>query len=155
TLGQPSTWIAVLVTSLYLGALLVTIASSSARTRQVVVGLLLLAAAAYAIVAAGRAMFASSGFMTAASAGRYHYVSTIPLDIILCMMLDRLSAPLQSRAIGLHWLILVAWFGLEGLLFSRTKPFIILHNAARKETTQVLDRIRSIIANSPPGQDVR
>jgi len=151
--SQFPTWGPALFTVLFAGAFLATLGLAPGRVRRVALGLLLLAVACYAMIALGRALYAKS-VAEAAARTRYHYVATIPLVALLCLMINQLTARVRRRA-GLHGLMLLTWMGGSLWFYAQAEPFIDLHASARSETAEVLENFRQTIASAAPGQEVR
>jgi hypothetical protein len=146
-------WPSVLAIVCFAGAFLATLGVAPGRVRRVAVGLLLLAVACYAMIALGRALYAQS-IAEAAGRTRYHYVATIPLVALLCLMINQLTSRVRRRA-ALHGLILLTWMGGALWFYAQAEPFIDLHAAARRETAEVLENLHQAIASAAPGQEVR
>lgn len=130
-------------------------ALASARTRLRLIGLLLLAVGCYAVIAAGRATFTpATRVAIAAATTRYHYVGTIPLSILLCCAVAQVVGASRHAAAIRYGLLLTITI-LVMLLYFRSPSFIDPHSAARTETMDVVEQIRSAIAQAPPGSEVQ
>jgi hypothetical protein len=147
--------ISIALTTAYAVATAAAFTLAPARMRRVMLALLIVAAACYAVIAAGRAMYTRAPALAyAASLARYHYVGTVPLAILLCVIVSQLTGGLRQRGVLFATAMLV-WLSGATLLYARSAPFIDLHANARAETMHTLARIRGAIASVPPGSEVR
>jgi hypothetical protein len=147
--------ISIAVTTAYAVATVVAFTLAPPRMRRVILALLILSAACYGVIAAGRAMYTRAPNLAyAASLARYHYVGTVPLALLLCVIMSQLTEGFRHRGTLFATVILV-WLSAATVLYARTPPFIDLHPAARTETMHTLARIRGAIASVPPGSEVR
>jgi len=129
-------------------------ARATPRTRRQMLGLLVLTLGSYGIIAAGRAIFFRLPMMGAAVAQpRYHYVGTIPLTVLLCLILDHLGAVVRLST-GARYALLALWIAVTMGSFTYTQRFVDLHQADRAETDSVLSAVRAAIAAAPRGGDV-
>lgn len=133
-------------------ALAATFIWSPSIIRRQVCAFLVLALGIYGIIAAGRAGLLGSNSSWGAAQGRYHYVGTIPLAIVLCLMLARMAGRQRVAALG-RWVMLPLWVGLTLFAYSSSPPFD-LNVSSRRETAQLLDTVRAAVAAAPPGGEV-
>jgi hypothetical protein len=127
-------------------------AFASGRARRNILALLFLATAAYAVIGAGRGMFAQR-IAGLASAPRFHYLGPALVAAALAVALGevaRRAAFLASAAKAVLPLWLAAVFAAHALRGPIPKQFAY----SRYETAQTLAAIRAAIAKARPGEDV-
>jgi hypothetical protein len=147
TLAQP-------VAAVFVVAVVWLLVRGGREVRCWLLAMLLLAAGTYGMVALGRAFFFSGDRLAIGISKRwYHYVGTIPLAVVLCLVLARAGAWRPAHRVGpvLLWSWVVATLGLRAL----SADFIDRHAEARTETQHVIDSIRADVAAAPPGTTVR
>lgn len=141
------------LSALFVAALAIALVRAPRRARRQLLALLLLAVAAYWIIAAGRAHFNPDKLGWAAATPRYHYVGTIPIVIVVCLMLALLGGRLRLPT-TVKDLALLGWAGVSLYLYAHAPPFIDLRPYVRTQTAEVLQTVRSAIAAGRPGGDV-
>jgi hypothetical protein len=153
-----------LVCGLYLGFVVAALAHGTSRLRRRLLACLLLSLAIYSVVAAGRGslqILADSdpgSTVTAFGLGattRYHYAGVLPLLLASCLVVGAIAErrPLPARV---RDALLVAALG--ALVFGYRDTAWRIDEAssalARKQTTDVLNRLHARIRAAPPGRNV-
>ena len=141
------------ISGLFVAALVVTFVRAPRSTRRQLVAFLLLAVASYGIIAAGRSFFNPDRLGWAAATPRYHYIGTIPIVIVLCLMLALLGSRLSLRSPARD-LALLGWAGVSLYLYAHAPAFIDIRSYVRMQTAEVLKTVRSAVAAGPPGGNV-
>lgn len=126
------------------------------KTRRAALAMAALAVGVYAVVAVGRAqvytMF-SVPVARAAAEPRYHYVGTIPVVILLCLVLGQLGRIGWLSAVP-RSLLLAAGLGLSLAGYARSTFRIDEHPATRDYVTRTIREIADTVAAAPPGTTV-
>ena len=129
-------------------------AIASGRARRNILALLLLAIAAYAVIGAGRGLFARGERIAGlASAPRFHYLGPALVAAALAVALGEVARRVTflasaGRVVLPLWLAAV--FATHALRGPIPRPFAY----SRHETTQTLAAIRAAIAKGHPGEAV-
>jgi hypothetical protein len=141
------------VSGLFVAALVIALVRAPRSTQRQLVAFLLLAVASYGIIAAGRSFFNPERLGWAAATPRYHYIGTIWITIVLCLMLALLGGRLSLRS-PVRDLALLGWAGVSLYLYAHAPPFIDLRPYVRSQTAEVLRSVRSAVAAGRPGSNV-
>ncbi len=136
------------VVAAYGAALIAALATGSWILRRRLVACLALCTAAYAVIAAGRGMFAVS-----AETPRYHYLGTAPLAIATCLLLAEGARRWRPSERAKSALLAVWLAATVAFHFAAGRP--IDHFAfSRRETDEVLAQIRRAARSVPRGEDI-
>jgi hypothetical protein len=141
------------VAASFTAAFFLGLAASGARERRLLLALAVVTFAAYAVIAAGRGTFFAKNYLMrayGAAEPRYHYVATIPLAAILCVLFDRLGSALALPARA-RTALLVVWLAAMTALWARTSWRIDPHQRDREATEQVVATIDRTIRAAPAG----
>jgi len=121
--------------------------------RRWIAALGMLVIAVYGLIAAARAAFytALGASMTLAAAeGRYHYVATMLLALVLCLTLHAVPLPAGARRAAARG-VLPVLLALMGLAASANVRLIELRADARATTERVIESIRTEAMAAPRG----
>lgn len=141
------------LTATYAAGIFALLTRSTQTTRRQVIACAVIALSSYGMIAIGRAALAESLGVTGADQLRYHYLASIPLVVALCLILNRVStAGFLRRVPG--GLALLTWVGLTLFSFGRLARPIDHHDEARQETADVLQTVRTAIAQAARGGTV-
>jgi hypothetical protein len=150
---SPECWIAI---AAYLCGLGVLFWRGDARTRRTALAMMALAISVYVLIAAGRsstyAMFSISA-AAAARVARYHYVGSLPVAIVLCLILQQLGRLPGLRAVPSP-VALVAGLGVIGFGAAHYGVSIQEYRATPRYLQQTADAIAAEIRAQPPGSTV-
>src|SRR5205823_11935421 len=113
------------------------------------------ATGSYGIIAAGRGSFYPNDMATIAGASqaRYHYVGSVPLTIIVCLVVTWFGNWRHVR----RWYsqaLLTGWTGLMLFCYVRFGAPINHYDDSREETRRAIAEIRAAV-DAAPGRDVR
>lgn len=127
---------------------------ASDRQKRQLLACVVLALGCYGVIAFGRAVVFAEIFtvVPAETVSRYHYASSIPLVIIVCLLLNHVATPLRLGR--LRDVALVAWIGFTAFAAWRSARLIDHHDEARNEATKVVQSIQSQIAAHAAGKVV-
>jgi hypothetical protein len=143
-----------LATLVFAVVIVVAFVRASKRERLRLLGLFVFAAGCYGVIAAGRATVLPVPHVAmSAAVPRYHYVGMLPLAILSSCALGRLTAGRYGTRVQ-YGLLLIA-VALAIIFHTMGPAFIDPHLAARKETMEVVDQIRTEIEKAPPGSEAR
>src|SRR5262249_3768864 len=126
-------------------------------TRRAALAMGVLAVGVYLVIALGRASeYAGLRIPAWGAAGyeRYHYVATIPVVALLCLVLQQAGRLRGAPSALPRWLALIAGLGLivAGRLHSRFA--INVHPQARFYVAKTLRDIEAAVASQPAGSTV-
>jgi hypothetical protein len=112
-----------------------------------------LALGAYAVIAVGRAPAIAFAMLPTSGAAiwpRYHYVGSIPLAAMSCILLAALAGRVAPSR---RWanLLLATWLVTSAAGWARTRNPIDHHPRDRAEAARAIAGMRAWIATAPPG----
>lgn len=127
---------------------------SPGQIRRALAACTALALGCYGMIILGRvAFFNAYSTSVMAIQPRYHYAGLIPLTIVLCLLLNHFGT---ARPLGpmVKTVLLLAWLGLNAVVYNRLGFPIDHHREAKEQTRDVLATIQSRIDAQSPGEDV-
>ena len=150
---SPACWVAV---GAFCAGLGVVAWRADGATRRAALAMAIVALTTYLVIALGRAAeYAVWKIPAWGAAGytRYHYLTTIPIVVLLCLVLQQVGRLGRLRAVP-SGLALIAGLGLivGGRLHSRF--FIDEHPQARHYVAQTLRDLAADVASQPAGSTV-
>jgi hypothetical protein len=147
--GGDSGWLATVCFALALAWLL---RSGDAAMRRTVTALAILCVASYLIVAAGRVpLFPDAKLLV--DQPRYHYVASIPIVLLMCLVLSHLAGVAWLRMLPRAALLLIA-LAVGVYVYARSDFRIDDHAAARRHLDDMLRGIAVEVQARPPGSIV-
>lgn len=149
--AYPADWATLAVWYAALAALAVALLAAcvwgSPTLRRQLLACTVLLLACYGSVAMARTLFlVKTPLSVLPTLTRYHYVGQLILTLMLCLLLNRLAAPLPA---ALRLLALLAWFGTAVAGYARFAVPIDHHDKARQDTSKVLTAFRLAIDKQP------
>jgi hypothetical protein len=137
--------------ALFCAGVVLLLWGGDAATRRIVVAMAILCVAVYGPIAVGRYGFGDP--KTLPNQPRYHYVGTLPVVIVACLVLGRLgrAAPVQAFPPVVFLLASVA-LGLFG--WARSDFHIDDHGASRAYLARVLRELSAEVGPHPAGSTV-
>jgi len=126
------------------------------KTRRTMIAMAALAVGIYGIVAAGRAhiyIVFHFPLVKAAAEPRYHYVGTIPIVILICLVLQQVGRIGWLSALP-RGLLLAVGLALQVGAYVLSGFHIDQHPAAREYVTRTIREMADTVTASPPGTTV-
>ncbi len=153
TYPSTASWTAVAV---FVAGLVLVLVRAEPATRRTAVAMVLLAAGVYVIIAAGRsgayAMFKISP-PAAARVARYHYVGSIPIVVLLCLIVREFGRLPGLRAVPAP-LALAGALGAIAYGIARVGVPIQLYKWTPPYVQRVADETLAAVRAQPPGSVV-
>ena len=152
-LPGPDLWV-VGVTAVYVAAVIALALRGSTTRRHQLFACIVLAVSSYSMVAFGRAgLYVALKYGMGVTVHRYHYVASIPLAVVTCLILDYVSQWSPLRYLRSNFTLAV-WAGLMCVSVFRAPRALEHYDNDRHYTAQVLQVLRSQIANAAAGRPV-
>jgi hypothetical protein len=151
-LPYPAPWVYAVVVAFGLAVGALTLGGPDEARRRLW-ACAVLAVGAYAVIAVGRAPILSFVMLPSSSAAvwpRYHYVGSIPLTVMTCILLGALARGRGMRPRRADAL-LAGWAAVSLLGWARYAHAIDHHPRDRWEAMGVTGAIRSWVGKAPPG----
>ena len=126
------------------------------KTRRTMIAMTALAVGVYAIIAAGRAhvyLMFHYPLAKAAAEPRYHYVGTIPIVILICLVLQEVGRIGWLSALP-RGLLLVVGLALQVGAYALSSFTIDQHPSTRTYVTRTFREMQDAVAASPAGTTV-
>ena len=142
------------VVGLFLAACLTAVLRAPATVRRQLIACTVMVLSCYGIIAIGRSsLFYELGLAGMETSPRYHYVGLIPLALMLCILLNRLSFQSGISSAAKNVLFLV-WLGVTLFGYIHAGPTIDHRDKVRLETEHAVATMQSAIHQRPRGETV-
>lgn len=151
-LPYPAPWVYAIVVAFGLAGGALTLRGTDEARRRLW-ACAVLALGAYTIIAVGRAPILSFVMLPSSGAAvwpRYHYVGSIPLTVMTCILLGALAGrvPLSARRADV---LLAGWVAMSLLAWARNGHAIDHYPRDRWEAEGAIGAIKTWISKAPPG----
>lgn len=144
-------WMGCVILGMLVLAIVSVLAMPSRRvSRETLLSVLVLLLGAYGMIALGRGSLMANQPINGAEFGRYHYVASALIVLVLCLVLTWMGE-VMPRAVRWGELGLAGFLAVAVVHSARAMSSLPQYSDVRTQTLRVVDTVRRAAAEVPPG----